>query len=57
MDSTIGINEMAHSQQTTAAVAAPAPEDTLAFFQALWFWIPAGLGLWSAIIWGITRII
>jgi len=40
------------------AVAAPVvPEDDLAFFHALWFWIPAGLGLWSAIIWTLLRVV
>jgi len=41
-----------------AAVAAPVtPEDHLAFFQALWFWIPTALLLWSAIIWTVMRFV
>ena len=38
-----------------APVAISLPEDDLAFFSALWFWVPAGLGLWAAIIWMVTR--
>jgi hypothetical protein len=31
--------------------------DDLAFFQALWFWIPAALALWSLLIWAVTRLV
>jgi hypothetical protein len=40
-----------------AATTISLPEDDLAFFAALWFWIPAGLGLWAAIIWAIFRVV
>ncbi|HQY30108.1 MAG TPA: hypothetical protein PK691_02420 [Thermomicrobiales bacterium] len=39
------------------AVAVPLPEDDLAFFTALWFWIPASLGLWAAIVWLVIRLV
>jgi hypothetical protein len=51
------MNASDFSHHSSASVAVPAPEDSLAFFQALWFWIPAGLGLWSALIWTILRLI
>jgi hypothetical protein len=38
-------------------VAQAIPDDQLAFFYALWFWIPAGLAMWSAIVWMVLRII
>lgn len=42
--------------QSPATVAVQRPtEDDLAFFQALWFWIPAALALWSVLIWGVTQ--
>ena len=44
------------NQPSTVAVAV-APQDDLAFFHALWFWIPAGLGLWAAIIWTLMRLV
>ncbi len=56
MENTISVSDMSQ-QRGAKAVAAPVAEDSLAFFQALWFWIPASLGVWSAIIWAITRIV
>jgi hypothetical protein len=56
VESTISARDV-NQAPSTHAVAIPVPEDSLAFFQALWFWIPAALGLWAAIIWGITRIV
>lgn len=55
VDSTISANDLANAQPAKA-VAVAAHEDSLAFFQALWFWIPTALGLWAGIIWAITRI-
>jgi hypothetical protein len=56
MDTTLTASEIKQFQ--TAAVAAQAPaQDDLAFFQALWFGIPAALALWSVLIWGIARIV
>jgi hypothetical protein len=46
------------TQPSTIAVAVPvSPEDDLAFFHALWFWIPAGLALWAALIWTLMRLV
>ena len=46
------------SQSGARAVVAPSlPEDDLAFFQALWFWIPAALVVWSAIVWTVFRVV
>ena len=56
MDSTIGSSEIVQASSARSA-AIPMPDDSLGFFQALWFLIPMGLALWSAIIWGITRFI
>ena len=57
MDSAINASDL-HGPSSASAVAAPAAaRDDLAFFQALWFWIPAALALWSALIWGLTRIV
>jgi hypothetical protein len=56
VENTISVSDMSQ-QRGAKAVAAPVAEDSLAFFQALWFWIPASLGVWSAIIWAITRIV
>jgi hypothetical protein len=54
LDSAIKVTDIRHH----AAVAAPAtPEDDLAFFQALWFWVPTALLVWSAIIWAILRFV
>jgi hypothetical protein len=54
MDSAIKATDIRHH----AAVAAPVtPEDDLAFFQALWFWIPVALLTWSAIIWTVLRLV
>ena len=56
MDTTLTASEMKQFQ--TAAMAAQTPaQDDLAFFQALWFWIPASLAHWSVLIWGIARIV
>jgi hypothetical protein len=54
MDSTITSVELTQAP-AARAVAVPVPDDSLGFFQALWFWIPAGLAMWSGIVWGITR--
>ena len=56
MDTVINASDYAHRSSVSIAVPVPT-EDHLAFFQALWFWIPAGLGLWSALIWALMRII
>src|SRR5690348_16652070 len=46
------------SRSSAIAVAMPTtPEDDLAFFHALWFWIPAGLGLWAALIYTLMRLV
>ena len=56
MDTAINASEIA--RRSPRAVAVPVSiEDDLAFFHALWFWIPAGLGLWSAIIWALFRVV
>lgn len=52
MDATIDRAELTQA----APVAIPLPEDDLAFFSALWLWVPLGLGLWAAIIWMVTRV-
>lgn len=54
MDSTVNVSDIRHAP---AAATSAAPQDDLAFFQALWFWIPVGLLLWSAIIWTVLRLI
>ena len=56
MDSAVDQSEMARIS-TAKAIAVTMPEDDLAFFQALWLWVPAGLGLWALIIWTITRFV
>jgi len=56
MDSAVDQSEMARIS-AAKAIAVTMPEDDLAFFQALWLWVPAGLGLWALIIWTITRFI
>jgi hypothetical protein len=57
MDNAITASEL-HQLSSAKAVAVQAPgQDDLAFFQALWFWIPAALALWSVLIWGLTRIV
>ena len=57
MDNAVTASELNQlSSAKAVAVQAPARDD-LAFFQALWFWIPAALALWSVLIWGITRIV
>ena len=55
MDNATTASDMSH---IPAAVAVQAPvHDDLAFFQALWFWIPAALALWSLLIWAVTQLI
>jgi hypothetical protein len=57
MDNAVTASEMNHiSAPTALAVQAPVHDD-LAFFQALWFWIPAALALWSLLIWAVTRLV
>jgi hypothetical protein len=56
MDTVINASDYAHRSSVSVAVPVPT-EDHLAFFQALWFWIPAGLGLWSALIWALMHLI
>jgi hypothetical protein len=56
MDTVINASDYAHRSGVSVAIPAPT-EDHLAFFQALWFWIPAGLGLWSALIWALLHLI
>lgn len=56
MDSTISSGDVVQVP-AARAIAVPVQDDSLGFFQALWFWIPVGLAMWSAIVWGITRLI
>ena len=56
MDSAVTASELNQFSSVARAAQAPA-EDDLAFFQALWIWIPAALALWSALIWGVTRVV
>jgi hypothetical protein len=56
MDTVINASDYAHRSSVSVAIPAPT-EDHLAFFQALWFWIPAGLGLWAALIWALMHLI
>ena len=56
MDTVINASDYAHRSGVSVAIPVPT-EDHLAFFQALWFWIPAGLGLWSALIWALMRLV
>jgi hypothetical protein len=57
MDNAATASEMSHIPAPTAvAVQAPVHDD-LAFFQALWFWIPAALALWSLLIWAVAQLI
>jgi hypothetical protein len=56
MDTVINASDYAHHSSVSVAIPAPT-EDYLAFFQALWFWIPVGLGLWSVLIWALLRVI
>jgi len=53
MEATFDRTELTHA----APVANSLPEDDLAFFNALWFWVPAGLALWAAVIWMVTRVL
>jgi hypothetical protein len=54
VDTVMNVSDL--TQPSTTAIAF-APEDDLAFFHALWFWIPAGLGLWAAMIWTLMRLV
>jgi hypothetical protein len=57
MDNAATASEMSHIPAPTAvAVQAPVHDD-LAFFQALWFWIPVALALWSLLIWAVAQLI
>jgi len=55
-DSAVDQSEMARIS-AAKAIAVTMPEDDLTFFQALWFWVPAGLGLWAFIVWTVTRFV
>ena len=54
MDSMINAIDVRHAP---VAATSTAPQDDLAFFQALWFWIPTALLVWSAIIWTVLRFV
>ncbi len=56
MESALTASEM-NKFPAAVAAAQPAAEDDLAFFRALWLWIPAALALWSVLIWGVIRIV
>ena len=56
MDNALSASELTVSS-ASAMVAQAIPDDQLAFFYALWFWIPASLAMWSAIVWMVLRII
>ena len=56
MDNALSASELTVSS-ARAMVAQAIPDDQLAFFYALWFWVPAGLAMWSAIVWMVLRII
>jgi hypothetical protein len=57
MDSAITAFELNRIASPSAVAAQVPADDDLAFFQALWFWIPAVLALWSVLIWGVTRVL
>jgi hypothetical protein len=56
MDSAIDRSEIARVS-TVKAIAVTLPEDDFALVPALWFWVPAGLGLWALIIWTVTFLV
>jgi hypothetical protein len=57
MDNAATASEMSQISATTAVAVQGPVHDDLAFFQALWFWIPAALALWSLLIWAVARLI
>jgi hypothetical protein len=56
VDTVMNASDLNRSSAVAAAMPTT-PEDDLAFFHALWFWIPAGLGLWAAFIWTLMRLV
>lgn len=56
MDIVMNPTEIAQHSHVAAAIPYE-PGDDLAFFHALWFWIPAALGVWSAIVWTVLRYV
>jgi hypothetical protein len=56
MDSAVDRSEIARIS-TVKAIAVTLPEDDFALVPALWFWVPAGLGLWALIIWTVTFLV
>ena len=57
MDNAATASELNQIPATTAVAVQVPVLDDLAFFQALWFWIPAALALWSLLIWAVTRLV
>ena len=57
MDNAATASELNRIPSATAVAAQRPAQDDLAFFRALWLWIPVALVLWSLIIWGVTRLV
>ena len=57
MDNAATASELNRIPSATAVAAQTPAQDDLAFFRALWLWIPVALVLWSLIIWGVTRLV
>jgi hypothetical protein len=55
MDIVLNATEVAN-QRKSGAQAATLPVEYLAFYRALWFWIPSALALWSTIVWTVLRL-
>ena len=56
MDRALSAAEL--SRPVARAIAATSvSEAEIAFIRALWFWIPAALTLWSALVWTLIRVI